>query len=268
MVEYELTEVARLINQGFVDYFVPVEFNRPVLLYMVQQDSVDVASSRVVVHAEEPVGIALIARRGWTSRVVAMALVPKARGQGVGTWLMDQLVAEAKTRGEQAMLLEVIEQNNPAVSLYRRCGFQVQRRLVGFAGTQGEDASTEGLAAVDIREVARLVTRFGLPNLPWQISGETLAQLGFPNRAYRLEGAYAVISDPEAEQITLRSVLVRPEARRQGQAVRLLQALMANFPHKQQWRVPVLCPEEMGGVFEKIGFERETLTQLQMKLDL
>jgi ribosomal protein S18 acetylase RimI-like enzyme len=268
MVDYELAEIVRLINRGFADYFVPVEFNRPLLLTMVQQDSIDVVCSRVVVHGKKPVGVALIARRGWTSRVAAMALVPEARGQGVGTWLMEQLMAEAKVRDEQTMVLEVIEQNTPAVRLYRRCGFQVQRRLVGLAPTQFEGATAaDGLAAVDIREVARLVTMYGLPDLPWQIAGESLAQLAFPNRAYRLKDAYAVMSNPNKAQITLRTVLVRPAARHQGQATRLLQALSARYPGKQ-WRLPVLCPEELGGLFEQAGFERESLTQLQMKLDL
>jgi len=41
---------------------------------------------------------------------------------------------------------------------------------------------------------------------------------------------------------------------------------MATFPGKR-WGVPALCPEEMRGLFERVGFEREPLTQFQMALE-
>ncbi len=47
-----------------------------------------------------------------------MAIAPGARGQGIGLWCMDRLVDEARARGERSMVLEVIEQNDPAVRLY------------------------------------------------------------------------------------------------------------------------------------------------------
>jgi predicted GNAT family acetyltransferase len=113
--------------------------------------------------------------------------------------------------------------------------------------------------------VARLVTAHGLPDLPWQISGESLAQGGAPDRAYRLGAAYAVLTDPGASRIGIRSVLVQPEARRQGQATRLLRAVMASHPGKT-WSVTALCPEEIGGLFAKAGFTSEPLSQLQMEI--
>jgi predicted GNAT family acetyltransferase len=65
--------------------------------------------------------------------------------------------------------------------------------------------------------------------------------------------------------VAIRTTVVELEARRQGQAARLLRAVMAEHPGKA-WIVPALCPAEIGGVFEKVGFEREDLSQLQMVL--
>lgn len=53
---------------------------------------------------------------------VAMGVVADARGRGIGTALLDALVAEARHRALPALSLSV-EQDNPAVALYRRLGF-------------------------------------------------------------------------------------------------------------------------------------------------
>jgi GNAT superfamily N-acetyltransferase len=182
---------------------------------------------------------------------------------------MDRLIGEAQVRGERAMALEVIEQNTPAVRLYRKSGFRTVRRLVGYAASpphEGGEIDKEQLAAlqeIDIREFACLVTGQGLPDLPWQISGESLALMGPPNVAHRLDDASVLLSDPEAPQVAVRALLVAPQARQQGQATRLLRALLARYPLKT-WRVPALCPEEAGRPFERAGFERSSLSQLQM----
>jgi ribosomal protein S18 acetylase RimI-like enzyme len=176
------------------------------------------------------------------------------------------------------MVLEVIEQNEPAVRLYRGGGFSVLRRLVGYQAVPGGgsgpvpsraidlhevDLRKGDLREVDVREVARLVTAHGLPDLPWQVSGESLALVGPPNRAYRLGDAYAAISNPVSPKIAIHSILVKPEARGQGMAARLLRLLMGNYPDAR-WVVPALCPQEIGGLFERAGFERRELSQLQM----
>ena len=84
-----------------------------------------------------------------------MAVVPEARGRGVGKWLMAQLIAEAKARGERVMVLEVIEQNEPAVRLYKGCGFHTQRRLVSYALAQAEEMAEVEPEEVDPRELGR-----------------------------------------------------------------------------------------------------------------
>ena len=42
---------------------------------------------------------------------------------------------------------------------------------------------------------------------------------------------------------------------------------MAQYAGKT-WHVPALFPEELGVVFERAGFEKEKLSQWQMKLKL
>jgi ribosomal protein S18 acetylase RimI-like enzyme len=270
MLDHGLAAAAELLNRGFADYLVPIQLDKASLLHGVRQDSIDLDSSQVILRHGQAVGAALIARRGWTSRLAGMAIIPEARGQGAGRWCMARLMEQATARGERTMVLEVIEGNTIAVRLYLACGFRLVRRLVSYAASPAADGTRPGLGApeeIDIRQMARLVTAFGLRDLPWQVSGESLAQIGPPSKAYRMGKAYVAISDPAGSQIVIRTLLVEPEARRQGQSTRLLRALMARYPEKT-WRVPPLCPEEVGSAFESAGFARESLAQLQMEADL
>ncbi len=263
MVDCDLSEVVGVINRGFSDYFVKIEMSVASLLHMVAQDSLSVGDSRVVVRDGEKVAFALVARRGWSSRLAAMAVVPEARGEGVGTWLTERLLAESKERGERRMELEVIEENAPAVRLYNKSGFRVLRRLVSFELSGSPEETAEKLDDADMREVARIVTAHGLSNLPWQVSGESLACMGPPDRAFKLGGAYAAISRIDMPALVIRSLVVEPEMRGKGQGRRLLKALRAKYRGKA-WSVPALCPEEMGALFERAGFRRGELSQFHM----
>lgn len=267
LLDYGLHESLALLNLGFSDYFVHIELTLPMFLSMARTESIDIGSCRVIWLDDEAVGVALIARRGWTSRLATMCLAPASRGRGAGRAAMDILLADASARGDHAMVLEVIETNAPAVHLYEACGFKTERRLVSYEGMFPEMKETADLQEMDIREVARAVGMYGFENLPWQISGESLAQYGAPGKAYQLDHACIVISNPEAEQVAIRSLIVKPGSRRQGQASRLIQSVIANHPGKQ-WLVSALCPEEIGPVFEKNGFKRDALSQLQMRIKI
>jgi len=55
-----------------------------------------------------------------------IAVVPSMRGRGVGTQLLDRLLARAHEEGYEALSLSV-EKDNPSIALYERHGFQPVR---------------------------------------------------------------------------------------------------------------------------------------------
>jgi GNAT superfamily N-acetyltransferase len=262
-LEHGLEPTAALLTQGFSGYFVPIQIPLAGLLTMVRHDSVDLQLSRVLIKDEQPVGVALIARRGWTSRLAAMSIIPEARGKGIGAVCVRQLLDEARARGDKAMTLEVIEQNTPGVALYKKCGFQIQRRLMGFTGQPQVEKPDLVLKTVDVREVARNLIAHGPDDLPWQDSGETLAQLGPPSIAYASDASYVALSNPEAATIAIRAIVTLPHMRRRGAATELVRAVIAHHPGKT-WRVAAHFPEELAGLFEKVGLARDQLSQWQM----
>ncbi len=267
VLEHGLESTASIITAGFADYFVPINITVAGLLSMVRQESVDLNLSRVMLQEYEPVGIALIARRGWTSRLAAMSIVPQARSKGIGAQCVHQLLDDARHRGDQAMNLEVVEQNAPAVRLYEKCGFQKMRRLVGFTGQPKISDTNLALEQIDVHEVARVLITHGTDDLPWQLSGESLVTNGPPNIAYRAGASYIALSNPDAPMIVVRAIVTLPDARRQGHATQLLRTVMARHPEKT-WRVSATFPEELSGLFEKIGMVRDALSQWQMQIHL
>jgi GNAT superfamily N-acetyltransferase len=264
---YPMPDLVQLLNLSFESYLIPVHFDIPYFLNMLRKDNVDLSLSRVLLADGEPAGIGLIARRGWTSRLAAMGIVKGMRGKKAGSWFMARLIQEARERGDREMLLEVIEQNEPAVRLYKNHGFQTVRRLVGYQHQDAKQDAKNGLEEIDLREMGYLILQHGLSNLPWQLSGETIALLNPPARAFKKGNAYIAISNPDLENVVISSLLVEPQARRQGLAVDLIETIMANYPGRI-WHVSAIWPEEFGIIFERAGFQRQEISQWQMKLEL
>ena len=77
----------------------------------------------IVEHAGKAVGRLYLVR--WTSetRIIDVALLPEVRGKGFGTALLTDLLAEAGTTGKAISIH--VERMNPALSLYRRLGFEL-----------------------------------------------------------------------------------------------------------------------------------------------
>jgi len=265
--EYSLPDLVEILNRGFESYFVPITFNINAFSSMIRRDGIDLTSSRILITDDQAVGIALLARRGWNSRLAAMGIASDMRGKGAGSWFIETLIQQACDRGEHEMVLEVIEQNEPAVHLYEKCGFEIVRRLIGFLRKDALEDTGRELREIDIREAARRIIQYGLTNLPWQLSGESIAQINPPAHAYQQEQATIVISNPEVKDVAIWSLLVEPQSRGNGFGVQMLKSVISHHPDKT-WHVPAILPEELGYVFERAGFVREELSQWQMKLNL
>ena len=264
---FPLPDLVKLLNQGFEGYFVPIRIEMTDFLTMLRKDGTDLTASQVLIVDDVPSGIALIARRGWTSRLAAMGIAKERRGLGAGSWFMELLMEQARRRGEREMVLEVIEQNEVAVKLYQKAGFHIVRRLVGLIRKDGEEKQISSLEEIDLRQIGRFVSQYGLSDLPWQLSGESIAQMNPPSRAYCQGTAYIAISDPDAERVIIWSLLVEDSPQISSLGADLLRSVIAHHKGKT-WHVPAIFPEELESVFIRAGFEREELTQWQMKIPL
>lgn len=79
----------------------------------------------VAVDGERILGYAGIDVAGEVADVMTIATTRDARGTGLGTRLLEDLVGRAERAGAEALMLEVRADNEPAKRLYDRHGFEV-----------------------------------------------------------------------------------------------------------------------------------------------
>ncbi|MNF93169.1 Acetyltransferase (GNAT) family protein [compost metagenome] len=107
------------------------------LRYYIQHDllwldeAFDVAwagrDNRVIVHFDRRLGFVSLSRDARALYIRELQVGQAYRGQGAGSWAIDQVLAMACKEGRGALRLTVFE-NNPARALYERKGLKVVGR--------------------------------------------------------------------------------------------------------------------------------------------
>lgn len=70
-----------------------------------------------------------------TGRVYAVAVLPDARGFGLGRRLTEQVLAALRSRGAGRIFLEVRADNKRAIGLYRKLGFRKRHMVRDYYGS-------------------------------------------------------------------------------------------------------------------------------------
>lgn len=78
-------------------------------------------------------------QRAYEARILALAVDDEWRRRGIGSRLTEQFVENFRNFGVQRITLEVRVSNDPAISLYRRMGFEPKNVIESYYG-DGEDA--------------------------------------------------------------------------------------------------------------------------------
>jgi GNAT superfamily N-acetyltransferase len=82
------------------------------------------AEFKIILLGGKPVGRLYIHQKTNEIRVMDIALLPEFRRRGIGTFLMNQILEEAKSR--QLPVTIHVERFNPAMQLYERLGFRLK----------------------------------------------------------------------------------------------------------------------------------------------
>jgi ribosomal protein S18 acetylase RimI-like enzyme len=257
--------VVEALNHCFEGYLTPVNFTITSFEQRMRGEHLDPEASKIYTLENQPVGVILVARRGWNSRIAAMSVAPDFRNQGVGRQMLLAALEAARDRHDRQVILEVFEQNPNAVRLYRSVGFQITRRLNGYQRPPRTE-TFEPLIEIDPLEFARIAARESDAGLPWMLEAETFAAKVIPNRAFQLEsGAFALVTDTAGEHIVLWNLVVAKAFRRQGLGERLVRGLVNQFAGKGcvflQLVPETLAPE----FFAKLGFTTMEINQFEMR---
>jgi ribosomal protein S18 acetylase RimI-like enzyme len=100
------------------DAFLRMQFDAQHCYY---HDQFPEASYDLILSDGEPVGRLYIDRRDDEIRIIDVALLPEARGEGIGGKLLEDLIAESGAANKPIRIH--VERNNRAMSLYLRLGF-------------------------------------------------------------------------------------------------------------------------------------------------
>ncbi len=270
--DYNLHELAVIFNQAFEGYIggVPA-FDGLSFARFLKTSAVDLHLSQVVVEGATPKAIGAIARFNTISRLAGMGVLLQFKHQGVGSWLLEQLIAAARLRGDRKLVLEVIEQNTPAVDLYRKFKFNTVRRLCGFTCKEPPAFQSPTLPSsaveTDLVSLLQAAAQTASADLPWQIGLPALVSVNAPDRIYRDQQVFAVISDPARDTIVIRSLFSTSGVQDSAGLQRCLASLLALYPGKQ-WIASAIFPQEYKPAFEALNFKPSELTQFQMELAL
>lgn len=264
-------EPARLhaaFDLAFADYLIgPFTLSPAAWPQFLARQGVDLGLSRVCRLGDEILAFALVAPRPGRWRLATMGAVPAARGSGAAPRLLDDFVQRAFDAGLPEVELEVFAQNERALRLYRRHGFEVRHELHGYqAPALGGTARLPDEVRVHTREQAFAWIRDeALPRLhelPLQVTPLALAPSPTPLSAWQCGSAQLVFSQLDEATVAIAS-LIDWQAE-QADARRLVRGLRAAYP-AQMIRVPQLQRLDLGGqALRDCGFEPQPLHQLLM----
>jgi GNAT superfamily N-acetyltransferase len=269
--ELALSEQARIFNLAFAGYLAGwSEMDAAALARFLCAQGADLCYSRFVRASGTIICFGYINRTGNVPRLAGMGTVPEARRTGAAAYLLSQLLEEAKTRGDTAMMLEVFQQNIPALVLYRRYGFTETARLLGWrrttkiAAPQDRSSNVEEISVID---ASQMPDAFEYPDIPWQISRHAVLK-GPGARAFRNDAVCVVIGETS---MTMKRIRVHAffAAEQDWKALRsVLAEVIQQFPNREFF-APAIFPEQFGlEIFEPLGFVCEPLNQLLMRRTL
>jgi len=263
--EFAADVLSGVMDRAFSDYIAGYEELTPELFsHFHWKEGIHPDASRVALVGDRPLGLAMVARRGLRSRLASMGVVPEGRRGGLGAAMLDTVLEGEASRGQREMVLECFEENHPAIALYKSRGFEVTQRLYGYRGGELPPAGSQEPEVVDPVEVAAAMMAHGGPHLSWQTTAPALVHYAPPDMGFRLGPARALVSLVGDDGIVLRAIVVEAGARHKGHATRLLSALSGRYPGRD-WKIVQVCPEAVGrGFFERRGFERDALNQVEM----
>ena len=228
---------------------------------------------------EEIVGFILTGRGGFkgvpTAYNAGTGVHPDYRRQGIARDLYQFLFPELKKQGLGQCLLEVIEDNTPALSFYESLGFEKVRLLRCYANPDKLRASPEYFLPepINIREVS----------LPDWISYEQLGRLqpSWQNTPLAVERVrqHEVVLEAYWQTDLIGFIIFSPDNGRISQLAVLKdyrqkgigRALLFKAQQRSQQRLSILNVGEehksTGRFFQHLGF-RKPFSQWEMKLDL
>lgn len=140
--QFSIQNLTDAYNQTRVDYMVPMPLNAARLAEYVHIYDVDMERSVVAMAGEQMLGINMLGSREGRSWVTRLGVLPVKRRQGAGEAMTRYLLEMSRQLGYPRAILEVIKNNVPAHTLFRKLGFYETRELLVLRRPPNGDYAT------------------------------------------------------------------------------------------------------------------------------
>ena len=238
----QFPQIHQTFREAFAEYYVDTSGVTETMLYnRAVKNGVDFGVSVGAFKGDRMVAITLVGLDEWKSAPAAFdigtGVVPGHRRKGVARDMFDFAAARLRERGVARFILEVIQENEPAIKAYRAAGFRVTREFVCFhwhpGGAEWAGASNP---ALEMRPVSTDRLAEFEPHLEWLPSWENsfaaIRRIPDDVAAWgafeRSECVGLLVYYPLINWIT--TLVVKRERRRRGVATALMRQFAAARP--------------------------------------
>lgn len=240
-------------NEAFSDYLVPLTLTREQFAEMMHRRGWVPEKSPAAFEGERIVAFTLNAVEGDRAYDSGTGVVPSHRRRGLARDLMQrsfELLHDCRT-----YVLEVLEQNEKAIALYRALGFEETRPLQCWRFEySGAEPRSDGQSHEEWWTIQ--------PS--WQNSTGSIRRAGTEHLTLGDENGYAIVFPGNGD---LPQLAVRPEARRKGTGTHLLRA--AASAAGKPLRILNIDDRDAGiAAFLEAAGAARTVRQLEMERNL
>lgn len=152
--DFTLSELCDLFNSAFADYFVTIKLTPGQLHEKIVSEDIKLDKSVGIVRKNQLVGFIFHAIRNIDGKLVAYnagtGVIPEFRGKNATEKMYRFILPELIKMNVSEVLLEVMEQNIPAIKSYRKVGFE---KIVELTCYKGKIVPLEYRADISIKEI-------------------------------------------------------------------------------------------------------------------
>ena len=127
---FTLETLNEAYNQARADYLIAMPMTTAQLQQYIFTYDVALEHSAVATADDQILGLALLGIRPPRTWITRLGVLPVKRRRGTGQELMEYLIARSQDLQAQQIILEVIKNNTPAHTLFRKLGFEETRELL------------------------------------------------------------------------------------------------------------------------------------------
>ncbi|MEJ7586374.1 MAG: GNAT family N-acetyltransferase [Ferruginibacter sp.] len=134
----DVQTIRNCFNAVFKNYYIPLQLSREQFADKLITEAVDLKLSFGIFDGDELAGFILngidLAGNQKVTYNAASGILPEYRGYKLSYRLYEHSIQQLKQAGINKIILEVIEQNAPAIKIYQHFGFMVTRKLNSYMG--------------------------------------------------------------------------------------------------------------------------------------